>query len=124
MSTLSVSNITDGTDTVGTSYVVNGSAKAWVNFNQQSTMSIFGSFNISSLTDAGTGLTDIALSSSMSNTGFALAITRQDTVVNNDSTGFDGINNKTVSNFRFVSIENAVVSDTNNGHGIVHGDLA
>ena len=124
MSTISVSNITDGTDTVGTSYVVNGSAKAWVNFNQQSTMSIFGSFNISSLTDAGTGLTDIALSSSMSNTGFALAITRQDTVVNNDSTGFDGINNKTVSNFRFVSIENAVVSDTNNGHGIVHGDLA
>jgi len=26
MSTLNVSNITDGTDTVGTSYVVNGSA--------------------------------------------------------------------------------------------------
>ena len=29
MSTLNVSNITDGTTTVGTSYVVNGSAKAY-----------------------------------------------------------------------------------------------
>jgi len=38
MSTLNVSNITDGTDTVGTSYVVNGSAKAWVNFNGTGTI--------------------------------------------------------------------------------------
>ena len=30
MSTIDVANITDGTDTVATSYVVNGSAKAWV----------------------------------------------------------------------------------------------
>ena len=29
MSTLNVSNITDGTDTVETSYVLNGSAKGW-----------------------------------------------------------------------------------------------
>jgi len=38
MSTLNVSNITDGTTTVGTNYVVNGSAKAWVNFNGTGTM--------------------------------------------------------------------------------------
>ena len=55
MSTLNVSNITDGTDTVGTSYVVNGSAKAWVNFNGDGTVSIQQSQNISSLTDQGTG---------------------------------------------------------------------
>ena len=36
MSTLNVSNITDGTTTVGTSYVVNGSAKAWVSINHNS----------------------------------------------------------------------------------------
>ena len=30
MSTIVTSNISDGTDTVGTEYVVNGSAKAWV----------------------------------------------------------------------------------------------
>jgi len=124
MSTLNVSNISDGTTSVGTGYVVNGSAKAWVNLNQVGTISIFDSFNVSGITDSGTGLTDIGLSSSMSNTGFALSITRQDTSVNNDSTGFDGLNQKTVSNIRFVSIENATLSDSNNAHCIVQGDLA
>ena len=55
MSTLNVSNITDGTTTVGTEYVVNGSAKAWVNFNGTGTAAIRDSLNMSSLTDNGTG---------------------------------------------------------------------
>ena len=55
MSTLNVSNITDGTDTVGTSYVVNGSAKAWVNFNGTGTVAVRISLNTSSITDSGTG---------------------------------------------------------------------
>ena len=55
MSTLSVSNITDGTDTVGTSYVVNGSAKAWLDLVGTGTISIDASFNISSVSDNGTG---------------------------------------------------------------------
>ena len=55
MSTLSVSNITDGVDTVETGYVVNGSAKAWVNFNGIGTIAARDSFNTSSLTDNGTG---------------------------------------------------------------------
>ena len=54
MSTLSVSNITDGTDTVGTSYVVNGSAKAWLNYDHASNI-IRESFNVSSVTDNATG---------------------------------------------------------------------
>ena len=55
MSTLNVSNISDGTDTVATGYVVNGSAKAWVNFNGGGTAAIRDSANITSLTDNGTG---------------------------------------------------------------------
>ena len=124
MSTLNVSNITDGTTTVGTSYVVNGSAKASLNFDQTGTIAIYDSFNVSGISDVGSGLTDIGLSSAMSNTGFAVAITRQDVSVNNDSTGFDALSLKTVSNVRFVSVENAALTDTNNGHCIVHGDLA
>jgi len=56
MSTLNVSNITDGTTTVGTSYVVNGSAKAWVHASTISTYSIFDSLNTSSITDSGSGV--------------------------------------------------------------------
>ena len=55
MSTLSVSNITDGTTTVGTSYVVNGSVKQWVNFNGQGTVAIRQSLNTASITDVGVG---------------------------------------------------------------------
>lgn len=40
---------------VGTEYVVEGSAKAWVNFNGQGTLSVRNSSNISSVTDNGTG---------------------------------------------------------------------
>ena len=34
---------------------VNGSAKAWVNFNGSGTVAIRGSYNVSSITDNGTG---------------------------------------------------------------------
>lgn len=55
MSTLSVSNITDGVDTVETGYVVNGSAKSWVNFNGTFTVAIRESLNMSSITDVANG---------------------------------------------------------------------
>ena len=49
MSTLNVSNITDGTDTVETGYVLNGSAKAWHRFDASSGSPVTGdSLNISS----------------------------------------------------------------------------
>jgi len=55
MSTLNVSNISDGTTTVGTGYVVNGSAKTWVYWDGTGTLAIRDSFNTSSVTDLGTG---------------------------------------------------------------------
>jgi len=53
MSTLNVANISDGTDTVETGYVVNGSAKAWVHSN--SAAAILNSLNVSSGLDNGVG---------------------------------------------------------------------
>jgi len=41
--------------TVDTQYVVNGSAKAWNNLNGTGTIAIRDSFNISGITDEGTG---------------------------------------------------------------------
>jgi len=55
MSTIQASNISDGTDTVGMENVINGSAKSWVNFDGTGTVSIRESFNVSSITDNGTG---------------------------------------------------------------------
>lgn len=56
MSTLVTSNISDGTTSVGTGYVVNGSAKAWVNANGAGTVSIQESLNIASMLDIGVGV--------------------------------------------------------------------
>ena len=77
MSTLNVANITDGTTTVGTSYVVNGSAKAWVNFNGTGTVAIRDSLNVGSITDNGTGDYTLSYSSSMANTSYCYT-TRSD----------------------------------------------
>lgn len=76
MSTLNVSNITDGTTTVGTSYVVNGSAKAWL-YAPATVASISGSFNISSLDDDGTGTAGMNLTSSMSSANYVTETTVQ-----------------------------------------------
>ena len=55
MSTLNVTNISDGTNSTSTTNVVKGSAKAWINMNGTGTISIRDSFNVSSITDNGTG---------------------------------------------------------------------
>ena len=44
-----------GNNSVATSFVAGGSAKAWVNFNGESTLSVRDSLNIGSVTDNGTG---------------------------------------------------------------------
>ena len=67
MSTLNVSNITDGTDTVSTGYVLNGSAKAWTNAQQSSTQTHRLSLNFSSITDEAGGITTVTYTSAFAN---------------------------------------------------------
>jgi len=57
MSTLKVNTLTDtaATKSVPIEDVVNGVARAWVNFNGTGTVAIRASYNISSITDNGTG---------------------------------------------------------------------
>jgi hypothetical protein len=56
MSTLRLTTISNqsGSATVPSETVINGSAKAWVNFVGTGTVSIRASFNVSSITDNGT----------------------------------------------------------------------
>ena len=71
MSTLVTANISDGTTTVGTEYVVQGSAKAWCSWKSTSVDETFGSFNISSRTDVATGQTALNLSSAFAARDYA-----------------------------------------------------
>jgi hypothetical protein len=66
-----------------TSYVVNGSAKAWINFNGQAT-NIRGSLNVSSQTDVSTGRDQIAFTNALGDAGYAMGVVSGD--VNANST--------------------------------------
>lgn len=75
MSTLNVSNITDGTNTTSTTNVVKGSAKAWVNFDGTGTVSIRQAHNVSSITDNGTGAYRVNFSSAMPDANYSAIVT-------------------------------------------------
>jgi hypothetical protein len=69
--TVEAADLSDGTTTVGTEYVTNGSAKAWVNFNGTGTIAAGDSFNLASLTDLGTGQYAVNFASGFANTAYA-----------------------------------------------------
>ena len=52
-----------------TDYVVNGSAKAWVLWNQSSP-TVYDSLNVSSMTDSSTGLFDMNITNAMGSTNY------------------------------------------------------
>jgi len=73
MSTLKLDTIAsrDGTESTDVTNVINGSAKAWVNFNGQGTVAIRESFNVSSITDNSTGNYDVNFTTAMSDANYS-----------------------------------------------------
>ena len=59
---------------IATNYVVNGSAKAWVNFNGTGTIAARDSLNTSGLVDNGTGSYTVNFTNSMSTANFTSPI--------------------------------------------------
>ena len=74
MSTLEVSNLNDGTTTLATTFINNGSAKATCSYYHNSgTPTIVDSTNVSSLTDNNTGTANVNYTSNMSSTDYVTA---------------------------------------------------
>ena len=67
MSTLRCTNLQDtsGSNSLTTAQIYNGAAKAWLNFNGTSTVAILAQFNVSSITDNGTGDYTVNFSTAM-----------------------------------------------------------
>ena len=72
MSTLKTSNIQDtsGNNNSTPEEINQGRAKAWVNFNGTGTVAIRNSFNVSSITDNGTGDYTVNFATAMANTSY------------------------------------------------------
>jgi hypothetical protein len=82
MSTLRVTNVQDtaGANSLTTAQIYNGAAKAWVNFDGTGVVAIRASFNVSSITDNGTGQYTANLTTAMPDiNGSALCNTNSDT---------------------------------------------
>jgi len=101
MSNLVVSNISDGTTSVGTGYVVNGSAKAWVNFTGTGTVAIDDSLNTSSITDNSTGRYEANPTNNFANANYCLT---HDGLINGGNGWFISYFDKTSANVELLYI--------------------
>ena len=75
MSTLNVSNISDGSNSTNVENLVRGSATAWVNFNGTGTVAIRDSYNVNSITDEDTGRYRVNFTNAMANTNYCVMAT-------------------------------------------------
>ena len=125
MSTLNVSNISDGTDTVGTGYVVNGSAKAYAKYSTITSTTLTNSLNVSSLTDHGTGDTSTVFTSAMTSRDYIVVAGADDsswgTVVTLD---YSSGNTSSTSRNRTASNYSPANCDCEDTYITIHGDLA
>ena len=74
MSTLKLDTIAsrDGTESTDVTNVINGSAKAWVNFNGTGTVAIRKSFNVSSITDGGVGIYTVNFTNALEDVDYSV----------------------------------------------------
>jgi hypothetical protein len=75
--TLTLSTLSDGTNSTSATNPILGSAKAWVNFNGTGTVAINGSFNVSSITDNGTGNYTVNFTNAMPNANYSTTLTSE-----------------------------------------------
>ena len=104
---------------VDTQYVVNGSAKAWVNGSDAAALN--DSFSISSGTDNGTGDYSYALSNAFSSANFA-----QQSTSGSTSPTHSAVSNpdRITSSVLAIETSNNTANSDKKHHVTAHGDLA
>jgi len=107
-----------GTKSVPVATVVDGSAKAWVNFNGSGTVAIRASFNVTSITDNGTGDYTINFTTALADANYSMAGSARYDTTNPDgnipSVGFRRISDSlTASSARIMVLQNATTTPIN-----------
>ena len=120
--------VNTGTEkSIDTSYIFNGVAKVWINFDGTGTPAARDSFNVGSITDNGTGSYDIVFTNAMGNANYTSQCS-----LNNGTTDVSGahdygwaIVDRTTADFRW-DTENASNSQVDLAllDALVLGDLA
>jgi len=112
-----------GTESVDTTYVINGSAKAWVHFNASTGTPVTqDSLNLSSITDSGVGIFQPTYSSTFANDDYSfVAITGTGSAGGWAIEGADRTTSRTKM-YTLSSTDN--LSDYSHNNALAHGDLA
>jgi hypothetical protein len=118
-----------GNNSIAMSYVAEGTAKAWVNYTGVSTTAARDSFNISSLTDAGTGQTyPISFTNNMGNDDYAGSYFQNSatgTAYTNFSNAYvGGFGTFATGSFGNYSFGSSNDTDSANNYTVIIGDLA
>jgi len=120
-----------GNNSVGMSYVAEGTAKAWVNLNGTGTIATRDSFNISGTTDNGTGDYSFAINNDMNNNDYAIGSHTQRNASTTENSYCSSYQNDhdtahAVGSFRISTNrpDNADHEDAQSLMCTVHGDLA
>jgi hypothetical protein len=73
--TLVITTLSDGTNSTSATNCIQGSAKAWVNFNGTGTVAIRASYNVSSITDNGTGQYTVNFTNALADANYVTLFT-------------------------------------------------
>ena len=76
MSTLKISTLSNlaGSQSTAVENAIQGSAKAWVNFNGTGTVAIRASYNVSSITDNGTGDYTVNFTNALTDANYSVVV--------------------------------------------------
>jgi hypothetical protein len=108
---ITVSTLNDDTGVLATQNGMSGIAKAWVNFNGTGTPAIRASFNVSSITDNGTGLYTVNFTTAMPDVNYATSCL---------TSGFSDADPKAFVSVRSTSSASAVSIVTSNVSGTLN----
>jgi hypothetical protein len=101
-----------------------GLAKAWIHFQGTSTSAINDSFNISALTDNGTGNYTITIANDMVNVSYSSPCAASDSGITNSDTMVNPYTWATGSVSIGTNNSSGTLSDRSDTNITVHGDLA
>ena len=109
---------------IDTSYIFNGVAKSWVNFDGTGTPAARDSFNVASITDGGTGIFTVVLTNAMSSDDYS----RTGSCGENADSGGNrilGLRVPATGSYNVCTYNtSAGLNDNGDNCSIVHGDLA
>jgi hypothetical protein len=134
MATLKTNTLT-GTSTAGsiavtgegnstTTNLQQGLCKSWINFNGTSTIATRDSFNITGVTDNGSGDYTVATANDMSNANYCITVCYNSNDYSADRNGIDQDDTATGQYRRVIVSTGVALQDNNFVASATHGDLA